>query len=208
MGPPFILSIAIRVPNFDSVEKKVDFHTTFMNTDENLAVYEQAHIVQEYVQSQRLTRGETVILQQHEALFRDKKVLDIGVGGGRTTPALAALAASYTGIDYSAAMVASCVAGFAGKEGIRFLQDDARKLAKFQDGSFDAAVFSFNGIDCVAMEDRPTVFAAVRRVLAPGGTFVFSFHNALYLPHLYRPHWSRNPLKWLSNYRHHKSWRH
>jgi SAM-dependent methyltransferase len=38
-------------------------------------------------------------------------------------------------------------------------------------------VFSFNGIDYVSHDDRLRVLAEVRRVLGPGGAFVFSSHN-------------------------------
>ena len=35
-------------------------------------------------------------------------ILDLGVGGGRTTPHLSSIAARYVGADYAAEMVARC----------------------------------------------------------------------------------------------------
>ena len=41
-------------------------------------------------------------------LRRGMKILDVGVGGGRTTRYLAALASHYVGIDYAPAMISAC----------------------------------------------------------------------------------------------------
>jgi SAM-dependent methyltransferase len=53
---------------------------------------------------------------------------------------------------------------------------DARQLA-FADGSFTLAVFSFNGLDSVDLPGRLAILREVRRVLGPGGCFVFSTLN-------------------------------
>ena len=167
----------------------------------NLAVYDRADVVQDYLHHQALTKGEQRLFSEYAADFGGKHVLDIGVGAGRTTPALAGMAAAYLGIDYSAAMVGACQARFSGMPQVRFVQDDARQLAQLPDAHFDAAVFSFNGIDCLDMDGRKATLSATRRVLRPGGSFYFSFHNACYLDSLYRYHWQKNPLRWWSNYR-------
>jgi len=97
-------------------------------------------------------------------------------------------------------MVEACKSRFADLGNARFLQDDARGLSHCPDSYFDVAVFSFNGIDVVDMAGREAVLQAVRRVLKPGGIFVFSFHNAGYLEELYQYHWQKNPLRWWPNY--------
>ena len=171
-----------------------------MLPDPNQIVYESADVVRDYRHHQQLTKGERVLFTEHSDDFREKKVLDLGVGAGRTTPALAGMAAEYWGIDYSLAMVQACKDRFAGVGNARFLQDDARSLSHCPDLYFDAAVFSFNGIDVVDIEGRKAVLEAVHRVLKPGGVFVFSFHNAGYLETLYRYHWQKNPLRWWANY--------
>jgi ubiquinone/menaquinone biosynthesis C-methylase UbiE len=169
-------------------------------TDANLAVYEQADVVKTYQHIQQLTKGERLFFSRHEADYRNKKVLDLGVGAGRTTPALAALASEYWGIDYSHAMVEACKAAFSALPNVRFHQDDARTLSNCPEGYFDAVIFSFNGIDIVDMEGRKAVLEATKRVLKDGGVFVFSFHNAGYLDKLYQYHWQKNPLRWWANF--------
>ena len=171
-----------------------------MIPDTNAEVYELADVVQSYLQHNQLTSGERLLFSRYAADFSNKKVLDLGVGAGRTTPALAAIAAEYWGIDYSKAMVDACKSRFSALNNVRFLQDDARSLVHCPNGYFDAALFSFNGIDIVDMEGRKAVLEAVHRVLKPGGTFVFSFHNAGYLDTLYQYHWQKNPLRWWRNY--------
>jgi ubiquinone/menaquinone biosynthesis C-methylase UbiE len=169
--------------------------------EDNFEVYEHTDVVRSYLDCGRLTRGEQLLFSRYKADFAHKKVLDLGVGGGRTTPALTATSAEYWGVDYSGAMVVACRQRYAGLVNARFLQDDARYLEHCPDNFFDTAVFSFNGIDIVDIEGRKAVLDTVRRVLAPGGIFIFSFHNAGYLETLYRYHWQKNPLRWWPNYR-------
>lgn len=107
------------------------------------------------------------------------RVLDLGVGAGRTAPYLADRASSYVGLDYSPAMIAACRRRFpaAGAE-TDFVEGDAADLARFPDGSFDAVVFSFNGIDCLHPDDaRHRCLREIERVLRPGGVAVISEHN-------------------------------
>jgi ubiquinone/menaquinone biosynthesis C-methylase UbiE len=48
----------------------------------------------------------------------------------------------------------------------------------FKSNEFDAVVFSFNGIDCLyPYEKRIQALSEFRRILKPGGFFVFSSHN-------------------------------
>lgn len=118
-------------------------------------------------------------------------VLDVGVGGGRTTPHLARGARLYVGIDYAAPMVARCRAAF---PELRFEVADATNLAAFDTASFDLAVFSFNGIDGVpTLAGRRACLAELRRVLRPGGVLILSVHNARYL--CFPPVW-RDTRSW------------
>ncbi|HLL23376.1 MAG TPA: class I SAM-dependent methyltransferase, partial [Kofleriaceae bacterium] len=56
---------------------------------------------------------------------------------------------------------------------------DARELT-FPDASFDAVLFSFNGLDCVyPSRERQRVLREVHRVLKPGGMFYYSGHNLI-----------------------------
>ncbi|CAM3665003.1 class I SAM-dependent methyltransferase [Nocardioides zeicaulis] len=142
----------------------------------NEATYRRAGIVEEYAAHDELHEGEVRVLERVGDLS-GVRLLDIGVGAGRTTGHLAPRVASYAGIDYSPELVGACRARH---PGVDVSVGDARDLSRFGDASFDLVLFSFNGIDYVSDEGRRRVLAEVRRVLVPGGTFVFSSHNRDY----------------------------
>ncbi|MBI2677656.1 MAG: class I SAM-dependent methyltransferase [Candidatus Koribacter versatilis] len=103
------------------------------------------------------------------------RVLDLGVGGGRTTKVLAESAAIYVGVDLEPRMVEACRSQF---PHLDFHALDASDLSQFRDGSFDAVVFSFNGLDCLPTEAlRQRCIAECARVLREGGVFIVSTHN-------------------------------
>jgi SAM-dependent methyltransferase len=149
-----------------------------------------------------------ILLTYRDAIL-GQPVLDIGVGGGRTTLYLSQLTSDYVGIDYSPPMVAHCHARF---PGVRLEVCDARDLSRFDDGSFRLVLFSFNGIDAVDHEGRMQALAEIARVLQPGGIFAFSSHNRNCRPARRRPalEWTRNPFafaasvaRWLGQRRTH-----
>ena len=74
------------------------------------------------------------------------KMLDIGVGGGRTTLHFAPLVKEYVGIDYSQNMIKACQERFAQ---VSFQTADARSMGIFKDSTFDFILFSYNGIDYI-----------------------------------------------------------
>ena len=126
-------------------------------------------------------RAHTVFLPGERAFVEDlerhraRRLLDIGVGAGRTTEYFAGLADEYVGLDLSPAMVEACGARF---PDVRFEVADVRDLSRFPDGSFDVVLFSFNGVDCVGSDaDRQRAFAEMRRVCAEGGRLFFSSKN-------------------------------
>jgi SAM-dependent methyltransferase len=84
------------------------------------------------------------------------------------------ISSDYVGVDYTAEMVAACRKLH---PGVRIEQMDARDLGAFPDASFSLVMFSFNGIDAVDRAGRTKILAEVRRVLEPGGIFLFSAHN-------------------------------
>ncbi|MFN8016940.1 MAG: class I SAM-dependent methyltransferase, partial [Acidimicrobiales bacterium] len=102
------------------------------------------------------------------------RILDLGVGTGRTTPWLAERGSSYLAIDYAPAMVEAAQRLHPGRD-IRV--GDAADLSFVEDGSVDVVVFSYNGIDYLDDEARHRALDEVVRVLVPGGTYVFSTHN-------------------------------
>lgn len=102
------------------------------------------------------------------------RVLDVGVGGGRTTGLLAPQAATYVGVDAAPEMVRLARSRFAD---VDLRVGDARDLAGLPDAGFDLVVFSFNGLDSLDREGRAAALAALARVTAPEGRVVFSGLN-------------------------------
>jgi SAM-dependent methyltransferase len=117
---------------------------------------------------------ERLALESVAELVKNKRILDIGVGGGRTTPALLKLSTDYIGVDYVQEMVDRCRDRF---PGVRFEHADARAMPQFSDHSFDFIVFAWSGICMVDHAGRLAILAEVRRLLAPGGVFLFSTYN-------------------------------
>lgn len=102
------------------------------------------------------------------------RVLDIGCGAGRTTGAIAALGYDVVGIDLAEPLLRNARRRYPSLE---FRQMDATALA-FEDDSFDAALFSFNGIDAIYPEAaRVQSLSEACRVLRRGGCYVCSSHN-------------------------------
>lgn len=131
----------------------------------------------QYRNASDLFPAEAAMLAGLEDRMPEGPILDIGVGTGRTAPALRALGRAYTGIDYSPEMIRRARAQF---PDVDFRHMDARDLSAFPDGMFALVCFSFNGIDYVPHADRLRILGEIRRVLAPGGCFCFSSHNRDY----------------------------
>jgi ubiquinone/menaquinone biosynthesis C-methylase UbiE len=149
---------------------------------DNHITYETTYAVQQYATLTELQAPERAILDIVRLALPQSRMLDLGVGGGRTTVHFAPHAAAYVGADYSAAMIDACHQRFGG-ERYRFEIADARALP-FDEASFDFVLFSYNGIDYVPHDDRRLVLAEVRRVLRDGGRFAFSTHNLANAPTL------------------------
>lgn len=118
--------------------------------------------------------GEAAALAVTHQLLPHPRVLDLGVGGGRTTTLLAGRSASYVGIDSSPAMVKMARARH---PDVDLRLGDARDLAAIGDGAVDLVVFSHNGIDCLVPQERADFLADAHRVLAPSGLLLFSTLN-------------------------------
>lgn len=161
--------------------------------DVNRRAYSLPAIVDNYAGSHSLDAAEQWVLERFRDRIAGKAVLDLGCGAGRTTPALAALAASYDGVDVAEPMVTHCRARFPMLRNARFHVMDARSLPEFADASFDFILFSFNGIDCVAHHGRLAVLQEARRLLRPDGVFAFSTHNRGYAGLERRPRMPRSP---------------
>jgi len=105
---------------------------------------------------------------------RGRPVLDLGVGGGRTTALLRLLSPDYVGLDYTPELVELCRERHPDAD-IRL--GDARRLEGIDDGSVGLVFFSNNGIDAVDHDGRDRVLAEAHRVLCPGGVLCYSTLN-------------------------------
>jgi SAM-dependent methyltransferase len=109
-------------------------------------------------------------------------VLDVGCGEGLATRALAQRGAKATGIDLSARLISHARRQEAARPlGIDFRVGDARTLDGLAAAGFTGVVanLSLNNID-----DLGAVVVSVRRVLRPGGWFVFTIpHPCFETPH-------------------------
>ncbi|MBA3465400.1 MAG: class I SAM-dependent methyltransferase [Deltaproteobacteria bacterium] len=139
----------------------------------NERTWNSPEVVATYTARRYITPAEVRVLGTCWSKIAGGKVLDIGIGTGRTVPFLAPFAASYSGIDYMPNMVAAARRQHPNRD---LRQADARELP-FADGEFSFVLFSFNGIDYVDPDHRPRILGEAHRVLARGGLFVYSTHN-------------------------------
>jgi ubiquinone/menaquinone biosynthesis C-methylase UbiE len=156
--------------------------------ENSLQVYSAPPVVSYYASLDYLTPCEQLLFDG--CIKSGSSILDLGVGGGRTTAYLAARAAHYIGLDYSEAMIKACQTKFPHLE---FRVADAADLSAFPDESFDVVVFSFNGIDVLPSAGRRGCLEHIYRVLKPGGVLIFSSHNPRAI--LVRRGWNRDRLK-------------
>jgi SAM-dependent methyltransferase len=105
---------------------------------------------------------------------RGRPVLDLGVGGGRTTALLRLVSSEYIGIDYTPELVELCRKRHPDAD-IR--PGDARDLTGIPDGSQGLVVFSNNGIDAVDHAGRERVLSEAHRVLGADGILCYSTLN-------------------------------
>lgn len=160
-----------------------DLHTA------NRRIYRAPEVAAHYAALEYLTPCERFLFDCY--ITPQMAILDVGVGGGRTTPYLSQMASHYVGVDYSEEMVRVCRKKFPRLE---FRVADASDLPEFQDASFDVIVMSFNTIDyLLPNEKRQQCLKECRRVLRNGGIFIFSSHNPRSI--LVRPAWNRARLR-------------
>jgi ubiquinone/menaquinone biosynthesis C-methylase UbiE len=145
--------------------------------DINKSAYAAADVVDWYEELDFVLKPEAAILKKITPVIRDRKLLDIGIGAGRTTKLLLEISSDYTGIDYTPRCAELAQQKF---PAAKIFCCDARDLRVFDDSVFDFVLFSFNAIDYMIHEDRLKVLNEIHRVLKPGGLFMFSTHNRDY----------------------------
>jgi ubiquinone/menaquinone biosynthesis C-methylase UbiE len=149
----------------------------------NLQTYNAAEVATHYAALDYISPCERLLIDTY--IKPGMAILDLGVGGGRTTPYLSSRASLYVGADYSEEMIRVCQEKF---PQLKFFVADASDLSIFPDDSFDAVVIAFNGMDYVLPEERRRqCLKECRRVLRVGGVLLFSSHNPRSI--LVRPAW-------------------
>ncbi|PYT13042.1 MAG: class I SAM-dependent methyltransferase [Acidobacteria bacterium] len=179
-------------------EAKVVFRP--MSVDKNIIIgisnhdtYEREHVVRAYERDSELQKPEEVVLTMLKDRLKDMRMLDIGVGAGRTTFLFAPLVKEYIGIDYSHKMIEACKRRFS-ERADSFRVCDARSMSTLPDDYFDFVLFSFNGIDYVPVTDRKTILMEVARVARAGAQFLFSTHNLnMDIERAFSISWTTNP---------------
>jgi SAM-dependent methyltransferase len=157
--------------------------------DPNLHVYDTSEVAAHYASLDYLSPCETALFDAF--LKEGDAILDLGVGGGRTTPHLSRLASRYVGVDYAPKMIEACRRKFPHLE---FLVADVTDLAQFGDSTFDSGVMAFNGMDyLVPGESRRRCLAEIHRVLRENGVLIFSSHNPRAI--FFRPTWNRERIE-------------
>jgi len=147
--------------------------------------YTRPETVAEYGRQQYITPCERLLFDTY--MQPGMAVLDIGVGGGRTSEFLARNASRYVGVDYAPEMIEICRNKYPQWE---FFVDSATDLSRFQCGSFDAVVMSYNTLDDVIPDaNHWRCLRECHRVLRNQGLLIFSSHNPRAI--IVRPNWQR-----------------
>ncbi len=163
-----------------------------MNPSElSRSTYESVDIVELYAKQDALQPPEQTILNLLRSRLHQMSMLDIGVGGGRTTQHFAPFTKEYVGVDYASNMIQICRKKF---PHLYFDVADARNLSAFKNGRFDFTLFSFNGLDYVNHEDRGRALSEMHRVTKECGYVCMSTHNLNYVPELLKLRFKKNPI--------------
>jgi ubiquinone/menaquinone biosynthesis C-methylase UbiE len=133
----------------------------------NKKAYESEDIVSYYDSLNFLYKPEETILDILSGHMREMRMLDIGVGAGRTTQHFASIAKEYVGIDYSENMIDICRKKYSHQfKNVSFEVCDVKSMGIFADNSFDLILFSFNSIDSLTHDDRLSALHEIKRVCA------------------------------------------
>jgi SAM-dependent methyltransferase len=128
--------------------------------------------------SRPITRPEIELLRRLRPELKDTRMLDIGIGGGRTSIYFSSVVKLYHGFDQDEGMVSALKASL----GDQISPDDifladARQMGFAPDGAYDMVLFSGEGIDESSPDDRIRILKEVHRVGREGAWFCFSSRN-------------------------------
>ncbi len=124
-----------------------------------------------------LPQPEAEVLARIAPAAGDQRMLDIGVGTGRTTQHFAPHFFEYVGIDSCEPLVQSCRKRYAKTlDTGHFEVCDVRSMQRFRDGTFDFILWR-NGFDELDQDGRKRALNEIRRVTKKGGRFLISSVN-------------------------------
>ena len=169
--------------------------------DTNTETYSLPKVIKHYAEySEKLQNPEKTIFEFLRKNLQQMKMLDIGVGAGRTTIHFAPHVKEYIGIDFSAGMINVCKEKFKTTiPSAKFEVADVRNLSQFSTGYFDFVFFSFNGLDTISHEERIIALKEIKRICSPNSYFCFSSHNLQCLPDFFKIRFRLHPIKFLKS---------
>lgn len=153
---------------------------------DNQKTYENKDVVREYTVLNQLFEPEKKVLDILSKKLADFKMLDIGVGAGRTSGFFAPLVKEYIGIDYSEEFVKVCKNRFSKHPEYTFIHCDVREMKQFANKEFNLVLFSYNGLDYISHNHRALALKEISRVVSDNGLFIFSSHNLNSVYKLYK----------------------
>lgn len=151
-----------------------------MDAERVKATFGQPETVRHYSRS----AVEIGLWRSEERVFRkvfteEDSLLEVGCGAGRISFGLWEIGYHrLLGVDYSSEMIREARRLARQLEyDVTFRVADATALP-IDDGAFDGAIFGFNGLMQIpGRERRRAALSEIRRVLTPGGRFVFTTHD-------------------------------
>jgi SAM-dependent methyltransferase len=165
-----------------------------VHSPDNRAAWHRADVVVTLGALRGLQPPEQAVMDKLGAWLEGKRMLDVAVGAGRTTPYFAPIVGSYLGTDFSAPVLQGARSSVGDEFGnVSLAVEDMRDLSRYEPGSFDFVLCSFNGLDCISHEERLIVLTEFRRVCEASGAICFSSHNLGSLPDLFRVGDARQP---------------
>lgn len=127
---------------------------------------------------------ERALLRHFDERWAELRVLDLGIGTGRTWFAFGHRAGFYVGVELVPELARRAVERTEGRAPV--LIADAARLP-LAGGGFDLVCFPFNGLDYADPPTRVQILQEVVRVLRPGGAFYFTTHALEWLLHRSAP---------------------
>lgn len=168
-----------------------------MEADVNLAYFSDPAIVLDYARAAvnvGLWNSEKILFEKF--IPRNAEILELGCGAGRVAFGLAKLGfGKITATDFSPPMIETArEINLRERADIVFSVADATGTP-FPDGSFDAAIFAFNGFQMIPRrERRERALREIRRLLRPDGIFIFTGHDRSVPAR--RGHWEEERARW------------